>query len=113
MIQSGNTAFRFNFVFGSGTSQFEYQILFDLPRGVEPGHGIHQHGEKRHDDNDGGFRLPVKPEPHHHDRRDADQRQRGNEIAHRQQPALEEGRTIDGDGHDKCRSAADGIADQH
>ena len=57
------------------------------PDGGEPGDGVHQHREERHDDDHGGLGLPVEAEPHHHDRRDADDRQRRDEVAERQEPA--------------------------
>ena len=80
---------------------------------VEPGDGVHQHREEGHADDDRRLALPVEAEPHHEDRRDADDRQRRDEVADRQQPALEEGRAVDEDGDDEARAAAEHVAGQH
>ncbi len=61
------------------------------PAAARPGERVHQHREEGHHHDDGGLRLPVEAEPHHHDRRDADDRQRRDEIAERQQPARRKG----------------------
>jgi hypothetical protein len=70
----------------------------------------HQHREERHDDDDGDLGLPVEAEPHDHDRRNADDRQRRDEVAERQQPLLQEWRAIDEDGDDETKAATEGIA---
>ncbi len=80
---------------------------------ASPLNRVHQHREKRHDDDNGHLGLPVEAEPHDHDRRDADNRQGGDEIADGQQPTLEEGRTVDEDGDDEAEAAAEHITRQH
>ena len=65
-------------------------------------------------DDDRGLRLPVEAEPHHHDRRDADDRQRRDQIADRQQAAAQErrrGRSAIAD--EEAGAAAERIADEH
>ena len=65
------------------------------PAAGRPGDRVHQHRKEGHHHDHRGLRLPVEAEPHHHDRRDADDRQRRDEIAERQQPAVQEGDAVD------------------
>ncbi len=82
-------------------------------RGVQPRQRVHQHREERDDDHDRGLRRPVEAEPHHHDRRDADDRQRRYEIADRQQSTPQEGIAMGHHGDEKTGAAADDITRQH
>ena len=50
------------------------------PGARESGHRVHQHREEGHHHDDRGLRLPVEAEPHHHDRRNANDRQRSGET---------------------------------
>ena len=72
-------------------------IVGELPTGAVAGLGAR-------------LRLPVKTEPHYHDRRDADNGKRRNEIADGQQAALQERHTVDQDGDDKGAAAPHDIA---
>ena len=75
-------------------------------------HGVHQHREKHHQNNDRRLRLPVEAEPHHHDRRHADDRQGAREVADRQQPRPQERHPVDRDPDQEGGAAADRIAGQ-
>ena len=90
-----------------------HEIPFHRARAGKARGGVHEHREERHDDDHGRLRLPVEAKPHHHDRRDADDRQRRHEIAARQQAALKERRAVDQHGDDEARAAADGVAREH
>ena len=82
--------------------------------GLQPGQRVHQHGEEGHDHDDRGLGLPVEAEPDHHDRRDADDRQRRDEIADRQEAALD--RNVQRSARTattKPEAAADDEAGQH
>ena len=80
----------FNSVSTSSRAIAAHQVALEVAGGGEPRDRVHQHREEGHDHDDGGLRVPVEAEPHDHDRGDADDRQRGDEIAERQQPALQE-----------------------
>src|SRR5580693_10550850 len=84
-----------------------------MSRGVETGERVHQHRKERDDDNDRGFGRPVEPEPHDHDRRDADDRQSGDEISDRQQSTSEKGVAVSGYGDEETGAAADDVAGEH
>ena len=58
------------------------------------------------------LRLPVEAEPHDHDQGNADNRQRTDKIAQRQQAALQERNAVDQHGDDKPGAAAHGEARQ-
>ena len=80
---------------------------------VQSRHGVHQHREEGHDHDDGRLGLPVEAEPHHHDRRDADDRQRRNQVADRQEPALQEADAVDQDRDEEAGAGADDEAGNH
>ena len=79
-----------------------HQIALHVPGRIQAGDRVHQHRKKGHHDDHGGLGLPVEAEPHHHDRRDADDGQRGDEIADRHHAGLPEGRAVDEDGDEKA-----------
>ncbi len=76
------------------------------PGRAQAGERVDQHREEGHDDDDGGLRLPVEAEPHHHDRRDADDGHGADQRAERQQPALQERAAVDQHGGDEAERAA-------
>ncbi len=83
------------------------------PAADKAGERVHQHREERDDGDHGGLGRPVEAEPHHHDRGDADDRQRGDEVSDRQQAAAEEGEAVGDDRHQEPGAAADDVAGQH
>ena len=90
-----------------------HQVALDRAGGGEAGERVHQHREEGDHRDHGGLRRPVEAEPHHHDRRDADDRQRRDEIAERQQPAAQEREAVGDDRHQEAGAAADRVAGQH
>ena len=108
---SGQTQLEQRLPIGSGIGA--HQVALHHRGGIEPGHGVHQHGEKGHGHDDGRFGLPVEAKPHHHDGGDADDRQCRHEIADRHDPGLEEGRAVNENRRNEARQTPNGIARQH
>ena len=96
-----------------GSAVGAHQIELEPARGSEARHRVHQHREEGHHHHHGGLGRPVEAEPHHHDGRDAHDRQGGGEVAQRQESAAQERDGVGQDRHQKSGSAAHGPADQH
>jgi hypothetical protein len=90
-----------------------HQVALDMSRSAETRERVHEHREKGDDSNDGRLRRPVETEPHHHDWRDADDRQCGDEIADREQPSAKERKAVGDDRDQKPGTTADDVPGQH
>ena len=71
-----------------------HQVQLHAVGGVQTRDGVDQHGEEDHDHDHRRLRFPAEAEPHDHDRGDADDRHGADQIAQRQQAALQEGHAV-------------------
>ena len=67
-----------------------HQVVLGASGGGQARDSVDQHRKEGHHHHDRGLRLPIEPEPHHEDRRDADDREGRDKVADRKQAAAQE-----------------------